>query len=198
MIVKHLFRLVFLICLCGCYDSSDNRKNRSDLTQFGLYIKNGPRQGVQYFNSTSQYNYRYYTMTVTNDSMTPVHLEIHFSKTGEVLSDRCNSKVFLLPRHLTSEVLQYDKGMFAELKRFLDLEIDKPVYLNDTLKPTETCVLIFGVLTKTSYSEYDSDPTTPYGTQLIASKENSSKILLKLKINDTLVIPCGHFTYIEN
>jgi hypothetical protein len=195
MIVKHLFRLVFLICLCGCYNSSDNRMNRVDLTQFGLYIENGPRQGLQYFNSTSQYNYRYYT--ITNDSMLPVHLEMNFSNTGQVLSDSCKSKVFLLPRHLTSEVQQY-KGMFAELKRFLDVEIDRPVYLNDTLKPTETCVFTFGVLTKTSYSDYDSDPTTPYGTKLITSKENSSEILLKLKINDTLVIPCGHFTYIEN
>jgi hypothetical protein len=166
--------------------------------QFGLYIENGPRQGFQYFNSTSQYNYRCYTMTITNDSMIPAHLEINFSEIREVLSDSCISTVFLLPRHLTPKEQHYDKSMSAELKRFLDLDIGTTVYLNDTLNPTETCVLTFGVLTKTSYSGYDSDPTTPHGTKLITSKENSSEIIFKLKINDTLVIPCGHFTYIEN
>lgn len=193
MTVKYQFQLIFLILVFGCSDKSDDRINQ---TQFGFYIENGPRQGFQYIDSNNrQYNYRYYTMTITNDTIIPIHLEINFSGTEKFLCDSCKSKVFLLPRHLTPERQHFDKNMSIELKRFLDVEIGRPVYLNKTLKYTETCVLTFGVLTETRYS--DSDPTTPYGTELLTLNENSAAIALKLKINDTLMIPCGQIYYIK-
>lgn len=209
MTVKHLFRLLFLICLYGCFDNSDNQVSKSVQTQqwetsqrklqkwknhFGLYIENGPRQGFQYFDaSKTEYNYRYYTITITNDSIIPVHLEIYFPETAEILKDSGKSKVFLLPRHLTPEEQHFDHSISKELKSFLDEEIDTPVRLNKTLKPTEKCVLTFGVLTDTKYP----DPTTPFDTRLLTSNENSSVISIKLQINDTLIIPCGQFSYIE-
>ncbi|MGL4599297.1 MAG: hypothetical protein ACRCYO_17375, partial [Bacteroidia bacterium] len=146
------------------------------------------------FDSTkTEYNYRYCTITITNDSIIPVRLEISLPETAEILIDSCKSKVFLLPRHLTPEEQHFDQNMSKELKRFLDEEINAPVHLTKILKPTEKCILTFGVLTDIRYP----DPTTSFGTRLLTSSENSSVISIKLKINDTLIIPCGQFLYAE-
>lgn len=201
MTVKNLFRLVFLIFLYGCSDNSNHYANRTGeeirtgKKQSGLYIENGPRQGMQYVDSIgAEYNYRYNTITIWNDSTVAIQLEIDFSEMGMNLKDSIRSKVFLLPRHLTPNEQQFDTGgMSEELKRFLDFEIDNPVHLSKVLNPREKCVLTFGVLTDTKYP----DPTTPYETKLLTSHENSSAISLKLKINDTLIIPCGQFSYMQ-
>ena len=194
MKIKHLFQLIFFVCLFGCSSNADERANRSGLTQFGLYIENGPRQGFQYFDSTNtEYNYRYCTITIINDSLMPVNLEIYFPETAKTLINSLNSKVFLLPRHLTPEEQHFDQSISKELKRFLDFEIIKPEHLDKTLNPNEKCVLTFGVLTATKYP----DPTTPYDTELLTSHENSSVISFMLKLNDTLIIPCGQFSYIQ-
>lgn len=201
MTVKNLFRLVFLIFLYSCSDNSNHYANRTreeirtGEKQFGLYIENGPRQGMQYFDSIgAMYNYRYNTITIWNDSTVAIKLEIGFSKMGMNLKDSIKSKFFLLPRHLTPKQQHMDTGgMSEELKRFLDFEIDNPVHLSKVLNPREKCVLTFGVLTDTKYP----DPTTPFETALLTSHENSSAISLKLKINDTLIIPCGQFLYMQ-
>ena len=195
MTVKHLFRLVFLICLYGCSGNSDNHVNRTGEKQSGLYIENGLRQGMQYVDSTgADYNYRYNTITIWNDSTVAIQLEIGFSEMGMNLKDSIKSKIFLLPRHLTPNEQHFDAGgMSEELKRFLDFEINSPVHLSKVLNPKEKCVLTFGVLTDTKYP----DPTTPYETKLLTSHENKSAISLKLKINDTLIIPFGQFSYVQ-
>ncbi len=199
MTVKPLYRLIFLICLYGCSPSSGNHSEKIAILtgekQFGLYITNGPRQGLQYIDSTkTEYNYRYYTITITNDSLIPIHLNINFSETAMGSRDSLKSIFFLLPRSLTPEKQHFDDGgMSKELKRFLNVGIDTHVYLNKTLKPTERCVLTFGVLTDTKYA----DPTTPFDTKLLTSPKNSSEISVKLKINDSLIIPCGQISYIN-
>ena len=195
MKLKHLFALLVLICLFACSDNSEKRATRSEPTQFGLYIENGPRQGFQYFDANkTEYSYRYCTITLTNDSVIPVKLEIYFPETSKTLIDNSNSKVFLLPRHLTPEEQHADtEGISAELKKFLDFEIDKPVHLSKVVMPGEKCVVIFGVLTDIKYPE----PTTPYETALLTSREKTAAIALKLKINDTFIIPCGQFSYVE-
>ena len=204
MTVKHLFRLVFIICLYDCSGTADNhvnrpnekqfRLNQNHPLQFGLNIENGPRQGMQYFSSGAEYNYRYNTITIWNDSTVAIQLEIGFSEMGMNLKDSIKSKIFLLPRHLTPNEQHFDAGgMSEELKRFLDFEINSPVHLSKVLNPKEKCVLTFGVLTDTKYP----DPTTPYETKLLTSHENTSAISLKLKINDTLIIPFGQFSYVQ-
>lgn len=200
MTVKYLFRLVFLICLYGCSDNSGNPVNRPDEKQFrlnqnhnfqfGLNIENGPRQGFQYIDSNNtEYNYRYYTMTITNDTTIPVKLSFGFTQLEMRLSDISYSKIFLLPRHLTPKQQQFDThGISKELKNFLDFEIDKPIRLDKIINPTERCVLTFGVITDIKFI----DPTTPFGTKLLVSTEK-----LKLKITDSLIIPCGQYTFVD-
>jgi hypothetical protein len=192
MTARKIFRLFIFISIYCCSDNSVSQVSRAGQTQFGIYIENGPRQGFQYFDSAkTEYNYRYNTITITNDTTVSIKLEIGFSEKD--LKDISYSKVFLLPRQLTPNKQQFDNSISEGLKRFLDLDTDKQEYLNKTLKPNEKCVLTFGVLTDTKYA----DPTTPYETKLWTSKKNSSAISCRLKINDTLVIPCGHFTYIN-
>ncbi len=201
MAIKNLFRFVFLIFLYSCSYNSNHYANRTGEEirtgemQSGLYIENGPRQGMQYIDSTgAEYNYRYNTITIWNDSTVAIQLEIDFSEMGMNLKDSIRSKVFLLPRHLTPNEQHFDTGgMSEELKKFLDFGIDNPEHLSKVLNLREKCVLTFGVLTNTK----DPDPTTPFETKLLTSKENSSTISFKLKINDNLIIPCGQFSYIE-
>lgn len=198
--MKHkLIAAVFILCTisaCG-----QNEKNKDGVTtvssekKYGLYIANGQRQGMQYIDSTkTEYNYRYYTTMITNDSIIPIHLNINISEAEINLRNTIKSKIFLLPRHLTPEEQQFDQGgMSTELKSFLDQDIETPVYLNKILNPTERCVLTFGVLTDTKYL----DPTTPFDTRLLALNENSSAFSFKLKINDSLIVPCGQFSFIK-
>lgn len=202
MAVQNLIRLVFLIVLFGCSSNSSHYANvkgeekRTGEKQHGLYIENGPRQGMQYLDSSgAEYNYRYNTITIWNDTTVAIQLEIGFSKKGFHEKDSIRSHFFLLPRHLTPSEQHFDTGgMSAELKRFLDFELDKPshpVYLSKALHPGEKCVLTFGVLTDIKYP----DPTTPYETELITSREKRAALSLNLKINETVIIPCGQILY---
>ena len=195
MTFKHLFRLVFLIFLYGFSGNADSHVNRTYEKLSGLYIENGPRQGMQYVDSNgAEYNYRYNTITIWNDSTVAIQLEIGFSEMGRNLIDSIKSKIFLLPRHLTPNEQHFDTGGISEeLKKFLDFEIDNPVHLSKVLNPGEKCVLTFGVLTDTKYP----DPTTPYETELLTSREKTSAISLRLKINETLIIPCGKILCIQ-
>lgn len=195
MTFKHLFRLVFLILIYGFSGNADSHVNRTYEKQSGLYIENGPRQGMQYVDSNgAEYNYRYNTITIWNDSTVAIQLEIGFSEMGRNLIDSIKSKIFLLPRHLTPNEQHFDTGGISEeLKKFLDFEIDNHTHLSKVLNPGEKCVLTFGVLTDTKYP----DPTTPYETELLTSREKTSAISLRLKINETLIIPCGKILCIQ-
>ena len=194
MTVNYFIELLFIL-LYGCSCNSVKQDFGKAEKQFGLHIDKGPRQGFQYFDSTkTEYNYRYYTITITNDTIVPILLKINFETTDNHVNDSIKSKIFLLPRHLTPDKQLFDKTMSKELIKFIDLEIDTPQNLIKTLKQREKCVLTFGVLTDTKYF----DPTTPYGTEILTSNENLSVIAMKLKINDRLIIPCGQFSYINN
>ncbi len=186
MKIKYLYQLVFLICLYGC---SDN------LSERGLIIICSPRQGFQYYDPPrAEYNYRYNTISITNDTTVAIQVDVVFSETEMSLKDdSIRFKVFLLPRHLTPNEQHYDQQMSKELKRFLDFEINTSEHLSTVINPSENCVFTFGVLTNARYP----DPTTPYQTKLLTSCENSSVNSLKLKINDSLIIPCGTFSYLK-
>lgn len=191
--------LVGFISLCACDNNSDNPEDaghhkrtrqfagETGSTQFGLAIENGPRQGFQYLH----YDYRYFTITITNDTTLPVQLEIGLLE--RELKEDSSSNVFLLPRRLTPKEQHFDQSMSDELRRFLEFEIDKKEHLSSVVNPSEKCVLTFGVLTDTKYP----NPTTPFGTQLLTSKENESKVSCWLKLNEAFIIPCGHIEFIH-
>lgn len=195
MKVKNLFQCIFFVCIIGCAAKSSEPPKKTGPTHIGLSIENGQRQGMQYFDSAKvEYNYRYYTMTITNDTTLAIRLEIGIPDTEIRSNTSLRSKIFILPRHLTPKKQQMDvNGISNELKHFLDCEIGTPVHLSKVIGPTEKCVVTFGVLTNIKFE----DPTTPYDTKLITSTKNSSGISFELQLNDTLIIPCGHFTYVD-
>lgn len=195
MTFKRPFLFACIVFLYSCSDNLDDQTTRGSQLQLGLNIENGPRQGFQYIDSNNtEYNYRYYTMTITNDTTIPVKLEIGFQNTELRLSDSSKSNIFLLPRHLTPKKQQMDLGGISkELKAFLDFNIDSLIHLTKTINPAERCVMTFGVLTDIKYT----DPTTPFATKLLTENERPSGQTFKLKINDALIIPCGQFTYID-
>jgi hypothetical protein len=215
MIVKNIFRLFIFISLYGCSGNSDSSETREqppqfghlaaneigekqfdfyDEKQFGLYIKNPGRRGMWYIDPTNidPTNggdwYFSYTITIRNDTLIPVHLDISFPETGWGLKDSIKSIFFLLPEDLTlSRVMSKE-----ELQWFLDVGKNTPVYLSKTLNPTETCAMTFGILTNTKHN-----PTTSYDSKLFTSPKNASELSVKFKMNEKLTIPCGHITYIN-
>lgn len=197
IISRYLLICILFIGLYSCSESSDNSKitqqarNKIGERQFGVYIKSGYRQGYQYFDSNkNEYNYRNYTILITNDTLVPIHFEIYFCDTGMIQNSR--SKVFLLPRHLTPDEPRLEPRMSKELKTFLDQEIDIPVHLNKTMKPAEKCVLKLGILTSIKYP----DPTNPLGAKLLISEFSQPEETVSLKINDSLIVPCGRVNYL--
>ena len=84
MTVKYFIQLLFIL-LYSCSSNLVKTDFGKGEKQFGLHIENGPRQGFQYFDSTkTEYNYRYYTITITNDTIVPILLQINFDKTDRV------------------------------------------------------------------------------------------------------------------
>jgi hypothetical protein len=163
---KYLFGLLLVFGLYSCSD--DPPEQRRNDKYFGPYyqkkysqisIENGPRQGFQYNSKGTEYNYRYITTTITNDSLVPFRLRISFFKEYKYLRDRniLKSKVFLLPRKLTPERQHFDKSMSKELKSFLDRDVDVPICLDTIIHPNERIVMTFAVLTDEKYGEFNPD-----------------------------------------
>lgn len=194
MLLKQLLISFILLLFINCSVNSPDSKIDSNQFPSGFHIENGPRQGFQYFDSTNkQYNYRYYTITVANDTSVSAWLKIKLPNVDEKLNVKHKTNFFLLPRHLTPKKQEFDKSISAELKRFLDYERHKPEEVNKLLQPFEKYVLTFGFLTETEFP--DIDPTTPYGTKLLISDEFSSSKLIDLQINDSIKIKCGQLFY---
>ena len=121
MTVKYFIQLLFIL-LYSCSSNLVKTDFGKGEKQFGFHIENGPRQGFQYFDSTkTEYNYRYYTITITNDTIVPILLQINFDKTDILVNDSVKSKIFLLPRHLTPDKQHFDQTMSKELIKFLIL-----------------------------------------------------------------------------
>src|SRR5437867_3823315 len=95
---------LFMLFAFSCSDKQQEK--HPDKKHSGLYIENGPRQGLQYFDSLGiEYKYRYVTTTIINDSIVPIQLKISLSKDYNYpfAINSTKFRVFLLPRKLTPE-----------------------------------------------------------------------------------------------
>src|SRR5688572_15165719 len=118
-------RFVFLIAFFSCLSAPNNQQPvTSGMTiqkPTGITIDNRQRQGFQYKDSTGrEYNYRYYTITVTNDSILPLQLKISLSRNNSGALDTVQSRFFLLPRALTPDAQHFDEFIAPELLAFLN------------------------------------------------------------------------------
>lgn len=217
MTIKFLFGLVFLFGLYSCSDDPPE-EHRHD-KYFGTYSKkysriaidNGQRQGFQYIDSLgAQYNYRYITTTITNDSIVPIHLTVLFSKEYNYLrsNNSLKAKVFLLPRALTPDRQHFDNSMSIELKAFLDKDVDKPISLNKIINPNERLVMTFGVLTEVKYGEFMYMELISSDKQFhlnkndslenpVHSSEDMQTFYLALDLINNFVIPCGQISFLK-
>ena len=199
---RNLIGLIFLIGVYSCTDNQQvdtNIPNQSEKYS-DIHIKNGPRQGFEYFDlMKNRFMYIYTTMTITNDSKSPVNLEISLSKN---YTDSLKSKVFLLPRTLTPESQHFDNSMSKELKLFLDRDLDTPISLNKIIYPNENCIVTFGTLTNMKYFLTDIKYRAPSNIALKTSVNNPSILSLQLNLDDgfkdtinDIIIPCGQITF---
>src|SRR5688572_9945554 len=97
--MKHLLFVIF-IALFSC--SAEPAKDPTPVARntprnpASISIDHGPRQGFQYKYSTgTEYNYRYYTIAITNDSIVPLHLKISLSRNNTGALDTLQSRFFL-------------------------------------------------------------------------------------------------------
>lgn len=215
MAIKYLFKLLFVLGVCSC--SNNLPKEHKDEKYFGNYyekrfgisIENGQRQGFQYFDSMGvEYNYRYITTTITNDSLIPIRLLISFSKEYNYLRSNSSlkSKVFLLPRELTPYRQHFDNSMSKELKQFLDTDVHIPITLDKIINANEELVMTFAVLTPIKYGEYMNMELILSDQQfylnahdsiknLIKAPANASTIYLGLNLVNSFIIPCGKISF---
>lgn len=183
MTIKLSIGLLFLFSFFSC---SHNSREHS-----GFYIENGPRKGSQYADSIGPlFHYRYITTTIINYSVIPMRLEINFLKEDTTLRVNLKSRVFLLPRSLTSEKGQVDPSISKELRKFLAKVDETPIAFDTILSPKGKCVMTFGILTDTKYEQ-------PNGIGLKASTMSSSTVTLGLSYDNNL-IPCGQISFITN
>jgi hypothetical protein len=219
--------LFILTIICSCSDNEPNNHQTKKTTDiysekyFGISIENDQRQGSQYIDSLgTEYFYLCKKITLSNDTTVPIDLKISFSK--EYNNIRANnglkSKVFLLPKELTSDEQQFnvtmskeikfDLGMTKELKSFLNIGLET-VSLNRTLNPKEKCVMRFGILTDVKYIRDLKYPQPNYfGLKLktnnyaqdsrIAKGDLIDKQLilpLVLYLDNPYAIPCGQISF---
>lgn len=181
MTIKLSIGFLFLISFCSC---SDNSREHS-----GFYIENGPRKGFQYADSIGPlYHYRCITTRIVNDSVIPMRLEINFLKEDTTSKVTHRSRVFMLPRSLTSEKQQLDASMSIELRKFLAKVNGTSIAFDTILRPKGICVMTFGILTETKYEQ-------PNGIGLKALTKSSSTVTLGLSFDNNL-IPCGQISFI--
>lgn len=190
----------------SCTDNDNNFKKSADVfleKKCGITIENGPRQGFKYFNSLgTEYFYICKTTTITNDTTIPLDLSILFAKEYNNLrsSKGLTSKVFLLPRELTSEKQQHDLSMSEKLKKFLNSNIKAGNPFNKTLNPTEKCIMTFGILTdmKNRLPNYfglklkvDELLNTRDSIKTKIPTDKSFSVPLIMYLDNPYVIPCG-------
>jgi len=100
--------LLIVLIVCSCFQQTskgglqiENGPKQHPGSQSGLLIENDPNRGVSYTDSLgAKYNVRYIPITITNDSIIPIHLQIAFSKEYDypIALGAEKFKVFLIPK----------------------------------------------------------------------------------------------------
>ena len=173
----------------GVFSCSNNEpKEHQSEKHLDIHIENGLGQGFQYSDFRgNKYLCRYYTTTIINNSIAPIHIEISLSKK---YNDSLKSKIFLFPKALT-------KKMPNEIKLFLDRDIDTPIWLDEIINPNKSYVVRFGTLTDVKYNSSNVTLKTAAKTSSTLSLELNIDSDLKDNSND-FIIPCGQISFTNN
>lgn len=213
-----IFKIItgLLIVLIGCSD-----KQQTSIS--GLRIDNGVNRGVGYTDSLgTPYNLRYIPITITNESIIPIHLQIAFSNEYNYPTAYGGQKfnVFPFPKEMSPDEVTYDSISYElgdnELHDFLDSGFDTPYILNKTIKPSEKFVVaigtlyprppkVCGVLPNKLFVQSDKGVFPKCDWLMKKDLSTNSPLALGLKLDfcggdskgSCTIIPCGQISYPE-
>lgn len=195
--------------------SQEESNNAKQLSNLGLQIDNSPNRGLNYTDTLgSKYSYRNIPITITNDTIFPIHLNLALSGEYDYPSRYGDHKfkVFLLPKELTQNEVTYDTTTYElrlnELRRYFDKGLYPPYNLNETLNPGEKCVITIGtlyprptkcgVLPNALFLNNRIGPFDQCDYLVKLDESTNSRLALMLKLdfcNSCTIIPCGQLSY---
>ncbi len=198
-----------LIGLLTVYSCKQQTSKGPPPVHSGLLIDNGINRGTNYTDSVGiDHNLRYIPISITNDSIIPIRLQITFSKEYEFPHPDSDEKfkVIPLPNEWALDGVGVTESMIDELPKY----IGKPV-LNEIVQPGEELVMAIGTLyprpPKTSgvlpnelfvHIERGIFPACDWLMQGESSSNN--QILLGLRLNfgeKCVIILCGQISYAD-
>ena len=148
------FRIVIgqMALLMSCFYNGPNSKDNLQLKNARnqqnwsdkLIINNGQYRGTVYTDSLGDiYNIRYMPITITNDDIIPIHLQISFAKEYDfpIAASLEKFNVFPLPIEWANDGAEISDSMIDQLPKY----ISEPI-LNKTLEPNEKNLFAIGTL----------------------------------------------------
>ncbi len=157
----------------------------------GVLIETGGNQGIAHIDTLGdEYNYRYNTFVITNDTTLPIQIHIAVSNEYDFPAS-CEGastyKLFLLPKELTPDTITLYNNIFEGLHPFLDTCLNNPSSINKILEPGEQHVITIGTLTP-------DPPTCGVFPTMLFARENG---FLYGTTWGSILIPCGHISYFK-
>ena len=219
LLVRTMFGLCLGLMACSCLQQTtkvnlrNENSSRNIGTQSGLLIENAPNHGVGYTDSLGKrFNLRYIPITITNDSVIPIQLQLAFSQEYDYPTGY-DVQLFLFPieakpGEITFDSLTYELSDNA-LHDFFDRGM-RPVHkLNQTLQPGEKCITAIGTLyprpPKTAAFLPNAlfvhtEPDVYAACNRLIDKDPSGEhpVSLGLKLifrENCVIIPCGQISY---
>lgn len=218
MIYRTIVGLMIAMSVFACNQQSSktglDTQNGTELysqSQSGLTIDYGINRGTGYTDSSgTKFNIRYIPVTITNDSIIPIRIQIEFSKEYDYSGYHGYQKFKVIPlsEEWALDGLEITESMITNLSKY----IDNPTW-NKTLDPGEKCVFAVG----THYQAINYGPV-PNGlfsqdkkrlyldcdSPHNQNKSTHPQLALALKIDfyhwtlppeGCRIIPCGKISY---
>ena len=201
--------------MIGCVENQHTTKD-GQLTHSGLQIDNGTNHGLNYTDSIgSKFSYRYMPVTITNDSIVPIHIRIDLTNEYDYPNVYGNQKfrLFLLPKELMRDKVTYDSVSYEigdnEIRDFFDRDLNPSYSINKTIKPGKKCVItigtlyprpakISGVVPNTLFALSDGEVLSTCDRLMKGDQFANSRIGLGLKLDfreSCMIIHCGQISY---
>lgn len=206
-------RFIGVFLLFSAVSCSENKHGKHlGKKHLGLYIDNSQRRGSQYFDTLgTEYNYRYFTSTFTNDTAVPIQLKIAFAKEFNFPCDTGNQKfkVLLFP--------EGSKDLPKDLKSTLRIYKSTENTFSKVINPKEKFAMTFGLLTISNHLDFFQSAIisknhlfyfTGHDSLIKRTTSTNNPLNLSLVLDlltwtrDALpcylVIPCGQISFPKN
>lgn len=150
--------LFILLISCSCIQKKSQNKLQTQKEQnylldwnSDLRIDNGPIQGLSFTNSLGvEYGHAYRTTIFTNEGTAPIPLQFTLSNEYSYPAPHNDQKfqIVIWPAELTPNKVTFTDNISAELRNFLESDIDTPFVLQKSIESLEKYVITIGTLYK--------------------------------------------------